>query len=275
MAKKSKAKKNPDFQKTKLKAGKSKIPSNATNTAMTVKNIQIVQKIKNSEENNSYENFLKALSQLRHHAAKMRISGLEIMKSILTESIEYIKVLQESEVPDREQTYFGANWESEKNLNLRLDHTSDNFLVKFPEITILSNLGQLLADTDHGVRQACVKCFEVFYKRFKLKNHSEIGSSNMPGSGAKKSSTRNTINTDFANQILAYINCGLNHNDPRIAAVCLKVFEMILLDLPINEKFTKILMSSLDLCCSTEIKYSNIGISFIEKAGKFCRLIKG
>ena len=42
--------KGKDFQKTKLKAGKKKIPSNATDTTLNVKNVQIVQHLKNKNE---------------------------------------------------------------------------------------------------------------------------------------------------------------------------------------------------------------------------------
>ena len=138
-------KKNTDFQTKKLKAGKTKTPSNATDTTLNVKNVQIVQHLKqksaNGEEDTRNENFTlpQVISQAKHHAPKLRKDALNILKSMI-----------EAEVG------------------------SDFF--KYNPMQILQLLGQTFTDTDYEVRQACLKTFEYFYKFIEKQQHDDFHS---------------------------------------------------------------------------------------------------
>lgn len=77
--KKTKKKKNEnkDFQKVKLKAGKTAKPSNITDTNMKTKSVQIVQKMSDYEKMTTAQ----IISQTLHHSAQMRKSAIQILQS--------------------------------------------------------------------------------------------------------------------------------------------------------------------------------------------------
>ena len=136
--------KGKDFQKTKLKAGKKKIPSNATDTTLNVKNVQIVQHLKNKNEQG--ENgatttvsmtLPQVISQCKHHAQKLRRDGLSILKSMIE--------------AEADQEFFRYN-----------------------PMQILGLLGQTLTDNDYEVRSACLVCFEFFYKAVEKQQHDDF-----------------------------------------------------------------------------------------------------
>jgi len=77
--KKTKKKKNAnkDFQKVKLKAGKTAKPSNITDTNMKTKSVQIIQKVSDYEKMTTTQ----IISQTLHHSAQMRKSAIQILQS--------------------------------------------------------------------------------------------------------------------------------------------------------------------------------------------------
>jgi len=140
MAKKSKKKKNEkkDFQKVKLKAGKTKVPTNATDTTLNVKSIQIVQHIKARDGSDQQQHTLpQVLSHATHHSPQMRKSALQILLSMIQE--------------EAGKEFF-----------------------KYSPITILSLLGRMLSDQDETVRSQCVKTLDSFYKVVEKYQHEEF-----------------------------------------------------------------------------------------------------
>lgn len=137
-------KKTQDFQPKKLKAGKSKVPSNATDTTLNVKNVQIVQHLRKrggDESGAANSNFTlpQVISQAKHHAPKLRKDALSILRSMIEKE------------------------------------AGEEFF-KYNPMSILALLGQTFTDSDYEVRQACLKTFEFFYKTVEKHQHDDFHS---------------------------------------------------------------------------------------------------